>query len=51
MIGQTRAVLERYAAAGGSYVEHVLAGCGHSPHIERPEEFLAALLGLAGAPR
>ena len=24
MIGQTRAVLERYAAAGGSYVEHVL---------------------------
>jgi len=46
MIGQTRTVLERYAAAGGSYVEHVLDGCGHSPHIEAPEEFLDALLAL-----
>ncbi|MFY1672979.1 alpha/beta fold hydrolase [Plantactinospora sp. WMMB334] len=46
MIGQTRAVLDRYAAAGGSYREIVLAGCGHSPTIERPTEFAAALRDL-----
>jgi pimeloyl-ACP methyl ester carboxylesterase len=46
MVGQTRAVLERYAAAGGSYREIVYADCGHSPHIERPAEFAATLLEL-----
>lgn len=35
MVGQTRAVLERYAAAGGEYREVVLPGVGHSPHIEQ----------------
>jgi pimeloyl-ACP methyl ester carboxylesterase len=39
MVAQTRAVLERYAARGGSYREHVLADTGHSPHVERPAEF------------
>ncbi|HEX3783449.1 MAG TPA: alpha/beta fold hydrolase [Pseudonocardiaceae bacterium] len=39
MVGQTRAMLERYQAAGGSYREHLLPGCGHSPHLERPAEF------------
>ncbi len=48
MVGQTRAVLDRYAAAGGSYREVTLPGCGHSPHLERPTEFLAELLALAG---
>jgi pimeloyl-ACP methyl ester carboxylesterase len=48
MVGQTRAVLERYAAAGGSYREIVYAGCGHSPHVERPVEFAGALLDLVG---
>ncbi|NNM44750.1 alpha/beta hydrolase [Knoellia koreensis] len=47
MVAQTRAVLERYAAAGGSFTETVLEGCGHSPHLERPAEFLAALERLA----
>jgi pimeloyl-ACP methyl ester carboxylesterase len=47
MVAQTRAVLDRYAAAGGSYREIVYAGCGHSPHIERPTEFAAVLLDLA----
>ncbi|MER7458482.1 alpha/beta hydrolase [Micromonospora sp. NPDC126480] len=46
MVGQTRAVLERYAAAGGAYREVVFPGCGHSPHIERPAEFAAELLAL-----
>jgi pimeloyl-ACP methyl ester carboxylesterase len=39
MIGQTRAVLDSYQAAGGRYTEHVLASCGHSPHLEHPAEF------------
>ncbi|SCL39284.1 Alpha/beta hydrolase family protein [Micromonospora rhizosphaerae] len=50
MIGQTRTVLARYAAAGGTYREVVLPGCGHSPHLERPAQFLAELLALVGAP-
>ncbi|MER7416385.1 alpha/beta hydrolase [Micromonospora peucetia] len=48
MVGQTRAVLERYAAAGGAYREVLLPGCGHSPHLERPTEFVAELLRLTG---
>lgn len=55
MLAQTRAVLERYTAAGGSYREVVLPGVGHSPHIEAPDRFareLAAHLGSpAGQPR
>ncbi len=44
MVSQTRAVLDRYAATGGSYREVVLPGVGHSPHVERPQEFVVALL-------
>ncbi|MFG1775676.1 alpha/beta fold hydrolase [Micromonospora sp. NPDC049051] len=47
MVAQTRAVLERYAAAGGTYREVPLPGCGHSPHLEQPAEFVAELLRLA----
>ncbi|MEM6263813.1 MAG: alpha/beta hydrolase [Bacteroidota bacterium] len=39
MIGQTRDVLEKYAASGGSYKEVVIADTGHSPYIEKPEAF------------
>lgn len=39
MVGQTRAVLEQYAAAGGSYTEVVVQDAGHVPFIEKPEEF------------
>lgn len=46
MVGQTRAVLDRYTAAGGRYREEVYPGCGHSPHIERPYEFAATLVEL-----
>jgi pimeloyl-ACP methyl ester carboxylesterase len=48
MVGQTRELLERYAAAGGRYTEIVLPGCGHSPHVERPAEFAAVLRELVG---
>jgi pimeloyl-ACP methyl ester carboxylesterase len=44
MVSQTRAVLERYQANGGSYQEVVIADTAHSPHIEEPEAFLAAFL-------
>ncbi|MEU8173986.1 alpha/beta hydrolase [Microbispora hainanensis] len=40
MVAQTRAVLERY----GDYREVVVEGAGHGPHLDRPEEFRAALL-------
>jgi len=39
MVGQTRAVLAKYAEAGGSFEEVVIAETGHSPYIEKPEEF------------
>lgn len=39
MIAQTRAVLERYAANGGSYREVILPDAGHAPHLDEPEVF------------
>jgi pimeloyl-ACP methyl ester carboxylesterase len=49
MVSQLRAVLGRYAANGGRYDEVVVADCGHSPHIEKPEEFRRALLAFLAA--
>ena len=43
MIGQTRAVLQRYSTQGGHYQELVWPGVGHSPHVERPEDFATVL--------
>jgi hypothetical protein len=37
-IAQTRAVLDRYQAGGGSVEEVVLEGCGHGPVVERSAE-------------
>jgi len=39
MLGQTRAVLEEYAARGGRYEEVVIEDCRHVAYIEKPEEF------------
>ena len=39
MVSQTRAVLEKYTDAGGSYREVVIEDAGHVPFIEKPEEF------------
>lgn len=39
MLAQTRAVLDQYAANGGSYQEEVIADAGHSPFLEQPEAF------------
>jgi pimeloyl-ACP methyl ester carboxylesterase len=46
MVTQMRHVLDRYAAAGGSYREVVFADTGHSPHLEKPAEFRTALTEL-----
>ena len=39
MVSQTRHILEQY----GHFEEVVIADTGHTPYIEKPEEFLAAL--------
>lgn len=39
MVGQTRAVLDKYQAAGGRYAEIVIDDTGHTPYIEKPDEF------------
>ena len=44
MVSQTRAVLEKYTANGGKFWEKVIADTGHSPYIEKPDEFTALLV-------
>lgn len=44
MVGQLSALLSRLRERGGSVTEVVLEDCGHSPHVEKPQEFLAALM-------
>jgi len=44
MVSQTRKVLDQYAANGGKYSEKVIADTGHSPYIEKPDEFAALLI-------
>jgi len=49
MVSQMRAVLEQYQANNGRTQEVVIADCGHSPHIEKAAEFIAAFRAfLAG---
>jgi pimeloyl-ACP methyl ester carboxylesterase len=42
MVGQTRSLLEKYQASGGAFEEVVIADTGHTPYVEKPEEFMAA---------
>ncbi|MBN2656837.1 MAG: alpha/beta hydrolase [Spirochaetales bacterium] len=39
MIDQTRYVLEKYSANGGSYREEIITDAGHSPFIDRKDDF------------
>jgi pimeloyl-ACP methyl ester carboxylesterase len=41
MVAQIRALLDEY----GPYREEAIPDCGHSPHVERPEEFRRILFG------
>jgi pimeloyl-ACP methyl ester carboxylesterase len=41
---QTRAVLDRYAANGGTYREVALPEAGHAPHLDEPDVFVAELV-------
>ena len=46
---QMRTVLDAYTATGGSYREVEFPDTGHSPHIERPDDFRREFFGfLAG---
>ncbi|MGH9075269.1 MAG: alpha/beta fold hydrolase [Acidimicrobiales bacterium] len=49
MVSQLRALLDRYRDAGGRYREEVFADCGHSPHLEQPDRFLAVLVDFLEA--
>lgn len=49
MVSQTRDVLAAYRADGGTVTELEWEGVGHSPHLERPAEFCAALVAHIGA--
>ncbi len=44
MVAQIRAILDEYAAGGGRYREEVIADCGHTPHIEKPDAFRDLLI-------
>lgn len=43
MVAQMRAVLDRYASAGGWVEEHAWEGVGHAPHLERVREFASVV--------
>lgn len=54
MIAQTRAVLEKYAMKGGKYREVRFEDTGHTPYIEKPEQFMQEFLAhiaVAATPR
>jgi pimeloyl-ACP methyl ester carboxylesterase len=42
MVSQTRYVLNLYQSEGGEYEEVAFEDVGHTPYLERPEEFMAA---------
>jgi len=46
MVTQVRTVLNSYQANGGQYHEVVLPDCGHSPHVEKPQEVLSLFTGF-----
>ena len=37
-----------YAAGGGAYREVAIPECGHTPYVERPEEYRLLLFGCLG---
>lgn len=43
MVSQIRNFLEEYVVRGGAYEKLIIEGAGHTPFIERPEEFTKKL--------
>jgi hypothetical protein len=39
MVSQTRTVLQQYAEHGGTYTEIVFEECGHTPYLEKFDDF------------
>lgn len=48
MVTQIRAVLDRYAAAGGTVRTQMFDGSGHGPHIDAPERWRDAFFDFVG---
>ena len=48
MIAQIKHVLDKYAAAGGQVQEAVIADCGHTPFVEKADEFNRELRAFLG---
>lgn len=44
MVGQTRHILEQYKGKGGDFREVVIAETGHTPYVEKPQEFMSSLM-------
>ena len=49
MVSQTRAVLQQAEEQGGTVVEAVFEGCGHSPHLEDEARFIELLVPFVAA--
>ena len=49
MIRQTRSVLKRYRREGGNVCERLVENAAHTPFIEKPAEFNAALVRALGS--
>lgn len=48
MIDQTEAVLSEYESGGGTVTRVVIPDSGHSPYVDKPQEFDEAFLGFLG---
>ena len=50
MITQIRELLERYAAAGGRVRTEMFDGCGHGPHFDARDRWLAVFTSFLTSP-
>jgi pimeloyl-ACP methyl ester carboxylesterase len=44
MVSQIRNVLGQYRNSSGVYTEKIIDGAGHTPYLEKPDEFLRSFL-------
>ncbi|MGB9786328.1 MAG: alpha/beta fold hydrolase [Infirmifilum sp.] len=48
MFSQIKAFLEEYTERGGSFEQKIIQGAGHTPFVEKEEEFLEILMSFIG---